>query len=188
MIFNIRYFYYSHFVGTVSLLEATDVFSNDGSELINIPEIGSAYNIFRPFSGPTTGLQWPEILSDGGSMLAWFAHINSNFTGNLLEWNDTLLVIDVLESNSGIRLIRFKFNDLPALKFQIPTTSSDFQRLGFTLRNGVTLSVYTDCTLIRTSDIPAKFIISDNSMSVTIFKDASNSMIPVVRICLFICG
>ena len=180
--------FYSLFVGTVSLLEATDVLNNDGSENITIPEIGQAYNIFRPFSGLTTGLQWPEIISDGGNMLAWFTHINSNFTGNLLVWNDTLLVIDILESNSGIRFIRFKFNDLPALKFQIPTTSNDFQRLGFTLRNGVTLSVYADCTLIRTSDIPATFIISDNSMSVTIFNDASNSMVPVVRICLFICG
>ncbi len=151
-------------------------------ELIERPDLtDNVYRITRPLSNTTSNDQWPLILTNGSERLAWYAKINSDYLGNILHLDNNVLDINILESISGTRLISIQINNLPPMKFPLPTSSGEFQTLGFTLRDGLSLSVYSDCNLIRTSNIPQRLMLSDSN-DIQLFTNASNSSAPLVRI------
>ena len=137
------------------------------------------YQITSPLTGSTSGNQWSSIISLAGNRLAWFARVSSDYVGNLVRWEDNLLDINILQTDSNTRLLSIQLNDSPVLKFQLPSTDNEFQSLGFTLRDGLSLSVYADCNLICSSNIPQRFSPS-TSNSIQIFGNASDTSSPLV--------
>ena len=170
-------------LGTVDLLQ-TVVINNvgNGVEQLQRPNLtDNVYRITRPLTDATNDGQWPLILSTGSERLAWFAKISSDYVGNVFRWDNDILNINILESNSGTRLISIQPNDSPAMKFPLPASNGEFQTLGFTLRDGVSLSVYSDCNLVRTSNIPQRLAIT-NSNDIQLFANASNTSAALVSI------
>ena len=168
-------------IGTVDLLQSIVVNNiGNGVEQLQRPDSTvPVYQVTSPLTGSTSGNQWSLIISTAENRLAWFARVSSDYVGNLVRWEDNLLDINILQTDSNTRQLSIQLNDSPALKFQLPSTDNEFQSLGFTLRDGLSLSVYADCNLIRSSNIPQMFSLS-TSNSIQIFGNASDTSSPLV--------
>lgn len=166
------------YVDTVDLVQSIIV-SSVGNGVEALADNG--YRVSRPLSRPTTDSSWSAIASS--DRLAVYARINSNYTGRVLQWNNNVIDVNVIteSSSSSDRLLSVQFNDSPSIKFRLPTADdSALQTVAFTLRGGASLSVYSDCTLIHTANIPHPLTITDPTGGVNILGNTSSSQPAIV--------
>lgn len=169
---------------TVNLIE---YFELNGKEGVVVSVNGDVvYKLSKSFNSTTQGSNWTNLNAALDTSFAFYAQIDKNYTGNILQWRsingDNILRVDIIRESSDSRLLNIQFFNQQSIKFQLLVPSGDFQRLSFTLTNGNQLSVYADCQLLHSLYLLQRIMSpTDDQNQIIIFQDASDSSMPQVN-------
>ena len=101
------------------------------------------------------------------STFAYFLSLVPDYTGSVVRWNMTSSTDDILNveinqnSPSSRKVFSVGFNDQAPIGFLLPNSSDSYQRIGFTLRDGTTLSVYADCFFLGSVELTSRATAND---------------------------
>ena len=157
--------------------------------LVREPNGLEAYHLSSPFTVSANSDKWVNT-SQRLANSAYFAHIDSNYTGNVFIWltqsNSNIVKMDI-ESERTERFLSVEILDREPIKFQLPDPVSGYQMLGLRIAYGCTVTAYADCYELTSPDLSDLIHGTNSTRNVTIFKSASASNMPKVRMCMYVC-
>ena len=159
-------------IDTINLLNLTGALPSIGNGVtVELhPTVGPVYMLSKSFSVTTeTSAGWSVIREYANEKLSWYVHMSSNYVGNLIHWNQ-LLSINIHDDNSKQVLI-LMLSEKNVFRVNLPNATTDFRRLGFTLRGCSYLSVYVDCSLLQSFEVNLQLLDLSNSREFTIFEN-----------------
>ena len=128
-----------------------------------------AYQLSSPFAVSASSDKWVNT-SQRLANSAYFAHIDSNYTGNVFIWltqsNSNIVKMDI-ESERTERYLSVEILDREPIKFQLPDPVSGYQMLGLRIAYGCTVTVYADCYELTSPDLSELIHGTNNTRNVT---------------------
>ena len=163
------------FTDSVNLLEEVQTSANVMNK--TLPDGRNVYEVNGLITVTTDSSDFLAFESASKTTMAWYVSVSSNYVGSLFDWDEDLLDIAILEDYPN-NLLSFQFAKSPPLNFELlESANRSFLSFGFTLIDSTTLTIYINCSLMRSFSIPQKFNVS-NPTTLTLFRDASTFVNP----------
>ena len=132
------------------------------------PTFGATYRLSKPFSVLTnSSIGWSVI--ESRENFAFYVRMSPNYLGNLIDWNNILIVN--LRAVNRSRLLELMFANRRTFNIVLPTKANNFERLSFIVKQGNFLSIYFNCLLLRSFHVSEPLFSPSQSHDFTIFRD-----------------
>ena len=145
-----------------------------------------AYQLSRPITVSASNSDWIS-LSKRLPNSAYFAHIDSNYVGNVFVWStqssSVIVRMDIEREGTEHQFLSIQILNREPIKFQLPAPNFDYRTIGLRITYGYTVTAFVDCYELTSAD-QSDLIHGINSTNhVTIFQSASSSNMPKVNVC-----
>ena len=169
---------------SLNLLQLTNLQGRIGNGVSIVPGPGGsqAFKLSRPFTLIAQDSSWIALNQRIGNC-AFFCQIDSNYSGNLLQWSSysgNILKVDIEKDAQNNKILSVQLFDQLPIKFQLPASVEDYLSISFSIKYGCTITVYADCYQIISADLPNLLYGANTTRNVTIFQTASPSSMPMV--------
>ena len=142
-----------------------------------------AYQLSRPITISANNSDWIN-LSKRLPNSAYFAHIDSNYVGNVFVWStesSNVIVKMDIEREGTDQFLSIQILDREPIKFQLPAPNFDYRTIGLRIAYGCTVTTFVDCYELTSTDQSDLIRRINSTNHVTIFQSASSSNMPKVK-------
>ncbi|XP_019862068.1 PREDICTED: collectin-12-like, partial [Amphimedon queenslandica] len=147
-----------------------------------------AYQLSHPITISANNSDWIN-LSKRLPNSAYFAHIDSNYTGNVFVWStessSVIVKLDIMREGTEQKFLSVQILDREAIKFVLPASNSTYRTIGLRIAYGCTVTAFVDCYELTSADQPDLIHGINSTKDISIFGSASSSNMPKVSHLIF---